>query len=156
MNVDLPVPRYTQISRRAQSLHKQIRRYLKKGKKCHIIFDSTGLKVYGEGEWKVKIHGKSKRRTWRKFHIGIDAETQDILCCELTENDKGDAATAEKMLKICQGIFIQQEETARMTDYALDQRCIKKEGSVSFHRLETPLSKALQRDGRKKEILTLQ
>jgi hypothetical protein len=98
MGVDLPVPSYTQISRRAQSLYKVLKRYLKGGKKCHVIFDSTGLKVYGEGEWKVKIHGKSKRRTWRKFHIGIDAETQDILCCELTENDKGDAATAEKML----------------------------------------------------------
>lgn len=98
MNLDLPVPSYTQISRRAQTLHKCIRRLIKGKKNCHIIFDSTGLKVYGEGEWKVKVHGKSKRRTWRKFHIGIDAETQDILCCELTENNKGDAEVAEKML----------------------------------------------------------
>lgn len=49
-----------------------------KNKKArHIIFDLTGLKVYGEGEWKVKVHGKSKCRTWRKFHIGIDAETAE-------------------------------------------------------------------------------
>lgn len=98
MNLNLPIPSYTQISRRAKTLHKSINRLLKGKKNCHIIFDSTGLKVYGEGEWKVKVHGKSKRRTWRKFHIGIDAETQDILCCELTENNKGDGQTAKKML----------------------------------------------------------
>lgn len=98
MNLDLSVPSYSQISRRAQTLQKRIKHLVKGKKKCHIIFDSTGLKVYGEGEWKVKIHGKSKRRTWRKFHIGINAENQDILCCELTSNDKGDAETAERML----------------------------------------------------------
>lgn len=98
MGLDLSVPCYTQISRRAQILHKRIKRLIKGKKGCHIIFDSTGLKVYGESEWKGKVHGKSKRRTWKKFHIGIDAETQDILCCELTENNKGDAAVAEKML----------------------------------------------------------
>ena len=98
MNLHLPVPSYSQISRRAKSLHKRVNR-LTQGKKArHIIFDSTGLKVHGEGEWKVKVHGKSKRRTWRKFHIGIDAETQDIICCELTGNNKGDAEIAEQML----------------------------------------------------------
>lgn len=99
MGLDLPVPSYSQISRRAKSLHKRVGQ-LTKGKQArHIIFDSTGLKVDGEGEWKVKVHGKSKRRTWRKFHIGIDAETQDIVCCELTGNDKGDAEVAERMLE---------------------------------------------------------
>jgi hypothetical protein len=99
MGHDLPVPSYSQISRRAKSLHKRISRLIQDKKARHIIFDSTGLKVYGEGEWKIKIHGKTKRRTWRKFHIGIDAQTQDILCCELTGNNKGDAETAERMLE---------------------------------------------------------
>jgi hypothetical protein len=98
MGLNLPVPSYSQISRRAKSLHKKVNRLTQGKKTCHIIFDSTGLKVRGEGEWKVKIHGKSKRRTWRKFHIGVDAETQDIICCELTGNDKGDAEMAEQML----------------------------------------------------------
>ena len=99
MGLNLPVPSYSQISRRSQSLHKKVSR-LTQGKKArHIIFDSTGLKVHGEGEWKVKVHGKSKRRTWRKLHIGIDAETQDIVCCELTGNNKGDAEIAEQMLE---------------------------------------------------------
>lgn len=99
MGLDLPVPSYSQISRRAKSLHKKVEQLTRDKKSRHIIFDSTGLKVHGEGEWKIKVHGKSKRRTWRKFHIGIDAETQDIICCELTGNDKGDAEIAEEMLK---------------------------------------------------------
>lgn len=98
MGFNLPVPSYSQISRRAKSLHKRVNRLIEGKKARHIIFDSTGLKVHGEGEWKVKVHGKSKRRIWRKFHIGIDAETQDILCCELTDNNKGDAEIAEQML----------------------------------------------------------
>ncbi|QLH34770.1 MAG: IS5 family transposase [Parachlamydiaceae bacterium] len=98
MNLNIPVPSYSQISRRAKTLHKRVNRLTQGKKACHIIFDSTGLKVNGEGEWKVKVHGKSKRRTWRKFHIGIDAETQDILCCELTGNNKGDAEVVEQML----------------------------------------------------------
>lgn len=98
MGLDLPVPSYSQISRRSKSLHKKVNQ-LTQGKEArHVIFDSTGLKVHGEGEWKVKVHGKSKRRTWRKFHIGLDAQTQDIICCELTGNDKGDAEMAEQML----------------------------------------------------------
>lgn len=98
MGLNLPVPSYSQISRRARSLHKRLSK-LTQGKKArHILFDSTGLKVHGEGEWKVKVHGKSKRRTWRKLHIGIDAETQDIICCELTGNNRGDAEMAEQML----------------------------------------------------------
>ena len=98
MGLNLPVASYSQISRRAKSLYKRMNRLTQGKKTRHIIFDSTGLKVHGEGEWKVKVHGKNKRRTWRKFHIGIDAETQDILCCELTGNDKGDAEMAEQML----------------------------------------------------------
>lgn len=98
MGLNLRLPSYSQISRGAKSLHKRVNRLMQGKKACHIIFDSTDLKVHGEGKWKVKVHGKSKRRTWRKFHIGIDVETQDILCCELTGNNKGDAEMAEQML----------------------------------------------------------
>lgn len=97
MQLLLVVPSYTQICRRAKSLRMEINR-LCKGSPRHIILDSTGLKVYGEGEWKVRTHGKSKRRVWRKFHIGIDAETQDIVVFELTGNDVGEVASAVRML----------------------------------------------------------
>ncbi len=41
----------------------------------HAAFDSTGLKIFGEGEWKVRQHGYSKRRTWRKLHLGVNEAT---------------------------------------------------------------------------------
>jgi len=54
--------------------------------------------VYGEGEWKVRTHGKSKRRTWRKLHIGADPESGEIEAAALTENSVDDAKMAEPLL----------------------------------------------------------
>ncbi|GMO33572.1 MAG: hypothetical protein Ta2B_14020 [Termitinemataceae bacterium] len=69
------------------------------GENLHIGIDSTGLKVYGEGEWKVRKHGWSKHRTWMKMHICIDLDTQEILAVELSGNDEADAPEAKKMLE---------------------------------------------------------
>lgn len=96
---DLAVPDYTTLCRRQCSLSLEISQRLSKGENLEIAIDSTGLKVYGEGEWKVRKHGVSKRRTWRKLHIGIDINTQEIVAVELTTNGKDDASTATKMLK---------------------------------------------------------
>jgi len=97
MGMNFSVPSYTQISRRARSLHKSIRQLTSRQAR-DLVFDSTGLKVYGEGEWKVKVHGKGKRRTWKKLHIAIDAHTQDIVMCELTDREAGDAEVGRRML----------------------------------------------------------
>jgi hypothetical protein len=51
------------------------------------VVDSTGVKVYGESEWKVRTHGVSKRRTWRKLHLGVDSESGEILGAVVTTND---------------------------------------------------------------------
>jgi len=65
----------------------------------HLVFDSTGLKVYGEGEWKVRKHGYSKRRTWRKLHLGVDEKSGLIYAQVLTENDVDDASQLDPMLE---------------------------------------------------------
>jgi hypothetical protein len=93
------VPDYTTLCRRQGCLPVEVSKALESGKKIDIAIDSTGLKVYGEGEWKVRKHGVSKRRTWRKLHIGIDVNTQEIICVELTTNGEDDAATAGRMLQ---------------------------------------------------------
>ena len=64
IGVCVPVPCYTQICRRAVELGQNIQRLSRKNNITDIVIDSTGLKVFGEGEWKVRQHGKSKRRTW--------------------------------------------------------------------------------------------
>ena len=66
MDLDLPVPHPTILSRRAANLSIALPP-LNRGEPLHVLVDSTGLKVFGEGEWKVRTHGISKRRTWRKL-----------------------------------------------------------------------------------------
>jgi hypothetical protein len=97
MGLELPTPSYTQICRRQATLTVAVPRR-KAERARHIVIDSTGLKVYGEGEWKVRQQGVSKRRTWRKLHLMVDAATQEIAACMLTENDVGDCEGVEEML----------------------------------------------------------
>lgn len=91
---DYAVPDYTTLCRRQSCLRVEVSKALAGNSKIDIALDSTGLKVYGEGEWKVRKHGASKRRTWRKLHIGIDVATQQIVLVELTTNSEDDAAVA--------------------------------------------------------------
>lgn len=68
MGIDLPVPEHSTVSRRKGKLEVVLPVMPKQGK-VHVVVDSTGVKVYGEGEWKTRQHGVSKRRTWRKLHL---------------------------------------------------------------------------------------
>jgi len=94
---DLVVPNYSTLSRRSAGLNVKISKQ-SPHRKMHIAVDSTGLKVSGEGEWKVRKHGVSKRRTWRKLHLGIDVETQQIVSCVLTDNSVDDAEMTSELL----------------------------------------------------------
>lgn len=97
LKVNLPVPDHTTLSRRGKDL--EVRLPKKASRHMDIVMDSTGLKIYGEGEWKVRTHGKSKRRTWRKLHIGADPASGEIEAVELTENSVDDAKMVEPLLQ---------------------------------------------------------
>ena len=64
----------------------------------HLLIDSTGIKMLGEGEWKTKKHGAEYRRQWRKVHLGIDAQTLEIRAIEVTDNAVGDAPMLPELL----------------------------------------------------------
>jgi hypothetical protein len=64
----------------------------------HLLVDSTGIKILGEGEWKTKKHGAEYRRQWRKVHLGIDAKTMEIRAIEITGNSIGDAPMLPALL----------------------------------------------------------
>ena len=98
----LPVPSYTQIQRRARRLPCKLKKYMQTKEDIHIVIDSTGIKVYGEGEWKVKKHGADKHRTWRKLHIASDAETLQIENVLITGNDVDDSQAGKEVID---GIF---------------------------------------------------
>lgn len=67
------------------------------------MVDSAGLKVFGEGEWKTRQHGISKRRTWRKLHLGLDESTGEVLAMELSTNDVSDGEVFPDWLEQVEG-----------------------------------------------------
>jgi hypothetical protein len=90
------VPNYTTIGRRREKLH-LAHRILPNGP-LDILIDSTGIKIFGEGEWKVRKHGAGKRRSWVKHHIAVDARTQQILATVSTPSNVHDADVFEELL----------------------------------------------------------
>lgn len=105
---DWPVPNYSTLSRREERLQVDLGRVLAEGKKHVLLVDSTGLKVFGAGEWKVRMHGtEGKRRTWRKVHLLVDRESGAIVAVETTPGDTGDCTVVPAMLpQDMQGDFL--------------------------------------------------
>lgn len=97
MNLPLKNPDYSTLCRRQLSLEVQLPR-THSGQSLHVVVDATGLKIFGEGEWKVRQHGYSKRRTWRKLHLAIDEGSSEILVSIFTEADGGDGEQLPEML----------------------------------------------------------
>lgn len=89
MGVDLPVPDHSTLSRRIGKLEVGMPVTASTGG-IHVVVDSTGVKVYGEGEWKVRQHGVTKRRTWRKLHVGVNEATGEIVAAVASSNNVSD------------------------------------------------------------------
>lgn len=116
MAIDLPVPDHSTLSRRLAQLSVELPVVPKEGAR-HVVVDSTGVKVYGEGEWKTRQHGISKRRTWRKLHLGVDEATGEILAAMATPNDVHDGEVLNNILDA-----IEEPIEQVSTDGAYDQR----------------------------------
>ncbi|MFT6535694.1 MAG: hypothetical protein ACJAQU_000591 [Loktanella salsilacus] len=95
--LDWDVPDFSTISRRQRTLAINIPYRGAKGP-LHLLIDSTGIKVEGEGEWNARKHGGPKRRVWRKIHIGIDEQTLEIRAVEITGSSTGDAPMLPHLL----------------------------------------------------------
>src|SRR6202035_6107104 len=91
LGLTLTVPDHSTMCRRSRTLELPPLRRSGTGPH-HLLVDSTGLKLGGAGEWLIEKHGTSRRRSWRKLHIGIDAENGEIVAIELTRKDVDDAA----------------------------------------------------------------
>lgn len=98
MGIELSVPEHSTVSRRKRRLSVSLPVVPQAGA-VHLVVDSTGIKVYGEGEWKIRQHGISKRRTWRKLHLGIDEATGEILSAVVTTNDIHDGAVLKDLVE---------------------------------------------------------
>lgn len=103
MGLDLAVPDHSTLSRRAGKRQSPDRRQDDRG--CvpargpvHVLIDSTGLQVYGAGQWLEEKHGVKSRRGWRKLHLALDADSGDIIAHVMTDQDAGDASQVEPLL----------------------------------------------------------
>ena len=101
LGADLPAPHYSTLSRRAATLEVKLPR-LSRGS-LHLAVDSTGVKLYGEGEWKVRLHGKEKRRTWRKLHLLVDHRTHECVALSMTDKDALDRRELPSLLSGVEG-----------------------------------------------------
>ena len=97
VGLDWSVPDFSTLSRRQKTLAVNIPYRGSKGP-LHLLIDSTGIKVEGEGEWHARKHGGPKRRVWRKIHLGIDEQTLEIRAVEVTGSHIGDAPVLPDLL----------------------------------------------------------
>ena len=97
LGLALTVPDHSTMCRRSKTLVLPPLRRSETGP-LHLLVDSTGLKLGGAGEWLIEKHGTSRRRSWRKLHIGIDAGSGEIVAIELTDKDVDDAALTGALL----------------------------------------------------------
>lgn len=117
LNMPLPVPDHSTLSKRGKTLNVRLPR--RAHESLNLVLDSTGLKSYEEGEWKVRRHGYSKHRTWRKLHVGADPDTGEIQVAVLTENKISDDAVVKDMLEQIESTLL-----ACAADGAYDKRTV--------------------------------
>jgi transposase len=109
LGLPLRVPDHTTLSRRAATL--EVPRPRRSGgpdaggeaEPMHLLVDSTGLRLSGPGEWLVERHGTRTRRSWRKLHLGVDADTGRIVASALTGHDADDGAQVDLLLDQVEG-----------------------------------------------------
>src|ERR671916_1032385 len=98
---ELRVPDHATSSRRSRGFAGRQPKVVPHGP-MHLVIDSTGLKLFGKGEWDEEKHGRA-RRSWRKIHIAVDADTGEIVACVLTDNAADDAGQVPALLDRVEG-----------------------------------------------------
>ena len=98
LGLQLAVPDHSTLSRRGRDFASRQPRAVGHDGPIHLVLDSTGLQLFGQGEWDAEKHGR-KRRQWRKLHVAVDAITGEIAAHLLTESHADDAAQAPALLR---------------------------------------------------------
>jgi IS5 family transposase len=116
LHLEVAIPDYSTLSRRRATLEIALPRTRSK-EALPVVVDSTGVKVFGEGEWKVRQHGYTYRRTWRKVHVGVDEASGEIVAAVVTTNSYHDS-------QVLPDLMAQVDEELRQVsgDGAYDRR----------------------------------
>src|SRR5258707_3034954 len=114
LGISIAIPDHTTLSRRAGGLT-ILPKHIDRAEPLHLLVDSTGLKIYGEGEWLDQKHGIRSHRRWRKLHLGMDADTHENVAGDLTPDDVCDVSEIKRLLHQIEG------EGASMTAHGADE-----------------------------------
>ena len=99
MQLEVLVPDFSTLSRRGRNLVLPVRPKTKRTDPIHLAVDSTGLKIFGVGEWLRKKHTTgANRKKWRKLHLGLDLTSGEIICADLTKDNVGDPSALPCLL----------------------------------------------------------
>ncbi|NPD70050.1 IS5 family transposase (plasmid) [Lichenicola cladoniae] len=102
LGLDLCVPDHSTLSRRGRAFAGRQPRAARRDEPVHVVLDSTGLQVFGQGEWDAEKHGCTPRQ-WRKLHLAVNAETGEIVAHNLTDKDTGDISEVAGLLATVEG-----------------------------------------------------
>ena len=97
LHLEVAIPDYSTLSRGRAMLEIALPR-TRRHEALHVVVDSTGVKVFGEGEWKVRQHGYTRRRTWRKVHLGVEEASGEVVAAVVTTNDYHDSQLLPDLL----------------------------------------------------------
>ena len=102
LRLELSVPDHTTLSRRGRGFPDRQPRAARHDGPVHLVLDSTGLQLFGQGEWDAEKHGRT-RGHWRKLHLAVDARTSEIAAHVLTDGNADDAVRAPALLRQAEG-----------------------------------------------------
>jgi hypothetical protein len=155
LGLDLAVPDHTTLCRRAEALKVPRPRPSGESEAVHLLVDSTGLKLCGAGEWLLEKHGTRTRRSWRKLHIGMDADTCEIVAAALTPHDVDDGSQVGPLLDqvttsvasfTADGAYDQEGVAAAVAEHHPDAAVIVPPRSTALPS-DTAVTAPTQRDG---------
>jgi hypothetical protein len=128
----LPVPDYTTLCRRSEGLRVSLATAPRR-EATDLVVDATGLKLYGEGEWKVRRCGWYRHRTWMKLHLALRSEDQQVEAVVLTANGVDDGGAVEPLLGQTQtplrsftadAAYDQHKVRRRLFDQSIERRSL--------------------------------
>jgi hypothetical protein len=127
LGLEIAVPDHSTLSRRGSGFAGRQPRAVRHDKPVHVVLDSTGLQVFGQGEWDAEKHG-CKPRQWRKLHLAVDAETGEIVAHFLTDKDGGDITQVPALLATVEGRI-----AIVIADGAYDGEAVYREAAARQH-----------------------
>lgn len=123
---EFAVPDHTTLSRRGRAFANRHPRVVRHDGPVHLVLDSTGLQLFGQGDWNAEKHGRA-RRHWRKLHLAVDASTGEIAAHVLTADNADDGIQAPVLLRQAEGTIASVTADGSYDSEPVDQAAVARQ-----------------------------